>query len=663
MTTIFNRTVVPQTQPAIPDYSQVALVPIANPATAIDLLHLAVAIAHPEQGRIIALNVSISNTERSARSIGELESVVEQIRAEGYKIELESVVSPSISRGILDAARDYGADLIFLGIKRPVRGQIQLGSIVSNVLETAPCDVLVYRMGATSDFKRVVMPLDNSFQSRVAARVGLHIARRSQTAIEAMHAQAGHRSEFEGLAIIEQALADVPGSQAVKRTVISAHEPADGILSRIDDDDLVVAGFNDSSEFERLVFGDVAYGLLNRASGPVVLVARSASAGRRHVRAWRRALNWVRPALTPFEQDEIIRHSQFNATLDIDYVALIFISANIAALGLMLNSAAVIIGAMLVAPLMTPLIALSVALTVGRVRIAGRAFVTLTLGVLMALAMAFVIGATLPFSLPTSEMLARGTPTLLDAGVALASGVVGAYATARKDIPAALAGVAIAAALMPPLCTIGLGLAFGDFSLAFGAAVLFLTNIICIIMAGIGVFVWLGMRPTAYPGVTRRMQAGALGLLVIAALPVSWELYLLTQQVSTEAVVRRELIQGMSNGELVRVQVQGSRPLNILATVRTYHDMTLDDVIEMESRIGGALNEQVRLELLIERVVRLVVDDDDNGDNGESAANGGSATDFPSSTGGESDASGGPESVPETTPATDESPAEDPDDA
>ena len=612
MTTIRNRNTLSQGLPAIPEHAQVALVPIANPATAIDLLHLAAAITHPEEGRIIALTVTVSNTERAARSIGELEAVVESIRAEGYDIEMESVVSPSISRGILDAARDYGADLIFLGIKRPVRGQIQLGSIVTNVLETAPCDVLVYRMGATSDYKRVVVPVDNSFQSRVAARMGLHIARRSQSAVEAMHVQAGHRSEFEGLAIIEQALADVPGGQSVRRTVISAHDPVDGILSRIDDDDRLVAGFNDRREIERQVFGDVAYGLLNRAPGPCVLVSRSQSAGRRSVRTWRRVLNWVRPALTPFEQDEIIRGSQFNATLDIDFVALIFISANIATLGLMLNSAAVIIGAMLVAPLMTPLIALSAALTVGRVRIAARAFTTLMLGVLLALAMAFVIGATLPFNLPTAEMLARGTPTLLDAGVALASGVVGAYATARKDIPAALAGVAIAAALMPPLCTVGLGLAFGDFDLAFGAAVLFATNIICIIMAGIGVFLWLGMRLGTHPGITRRMQFTALGLLVIAALPVSWELYLLTQQVSTEAIVRRELNNTLANGELVEVRVQGSRPLNILATVRTYHDMTLDDVLEMESRIGGALDEQVKLELLIERVVRLVVDADDD---------------------------------------------------
>lgn len=611
MTTILNRTAAPQGQPAIPEYVQTALVPIANPVTATDLLHLAAALTDRNQGRIIALNVTVSNSERSARSIGELESVVEEIRAEGIRIELETVVSPSISRGILDAARDFGADLIFLGIKRPVRGQIQLGSIVTNVMETAPCDVLVYRMGVHSDFKRVVMPLDNSFQSRVAARMGLHIARRAQTSVEAMHVQGGHRSEFEGLAIIEQALADAPGGQAVKRTVISAHEPVDGILSRIDEDDLVVAGFNDSSEFERLVFGDVAYGLLNRALGPVVLVSRSQSAGRRTVRTWRRALNWVRPALTPFEQDEIIRGSQFNATLDIDYIALIFISANLATLGLLLNSAAVIIGAMLVAPLMTPLIALSATLTVGRVRIAARAFTTLTIGVLLALGMAFVIGATLPFSIPTPEMLARGTPTLLDAGVALASGVVGAYATARKDIPAALAGVAIAAALMPPLCTVGLGLALGDFELAFGAAVLFLTNIICIIMAGIGVFVWLGMRLGTHPGITRRMQFSALGLLVLAALPVGWELFLLTQQVSTQAIIRRELAQGLTNGDLIEVRVQGRQPLNIMATVRTYHEMTLEDVADMESRIGGALDEQVKLELLIERVVRLVISDDE----------------------------------------------------
>src|SRR5690606_3546905 len=104
-----------------------------------------------------------------------------------------------------------------------------------------------------------------------------------------------------------------------------------------------------------------------------------------------------------------------------------------------------------------------------------RSAITLVFGIIVSIFVAIGAGLLSSLSSPTSEMLIRSNPTLLDALVAFASGVVGAYATARKDIPAALAGVAIAAALMPPLCTVGLGLALGNQALASGSMLLFIT--------------------------------------------------------------------------------------------------------------------------------------------------------------------------------------------
>ena len=120
--------------------------------------------------------------------------------------------------------------------------------------------------------------------------------------------------------------------------------------------------------------------------------------------------------------------------------------------------------------------------------------------------------------------MARTQPTLLDLAVALTSGMAGAYALARKDVSAALPGVAIAAALMPPLGVVGLGLSLGSVQVASGAFLLFITNLASICLAGVIIFILLDVRPQTWqPEVQRRIRRRLIGfaLLVLAiAIPL-----------------------------------------------------------------------------------------------------------------------------------------------
>ena len=185
---------------------------------------------------------------------------------------------------------------------------------------------------------------------------------------------------------------------------------------------------------------------------------------------WIRLRSWLSPTVTQLEQDEIQYEAEANGAFSLDYIVLIVISCILATLGLLSNSSAVIIGAMLVAPLMSPLIAFAVGMATGRVTLITKSFSTLFRGILAALIVARIIGSISPTTIVTSEMLLRGNLTLIDIGVAFASGFIGAFASVRKNISAALAGVAIAAALMPPLATIALGWAFDNRPLAAGAS-------------------------------------------------------------------------------------------------------------------------------------------------------------------------------------------------
>ena len=158
-----------------------------------------------------------------------------------------------------------------------------------------------------------------------------------------------------------------------------------------------------------------------------------------------------------------------NGKLGPRYGFMIVMSCGIAMLGLLQNSVAVIIGAMLISPLMGPIIQLGMGLATFELRSIREALRTLFAGVLLALAIAVLIVWLSPLKEATSEILGRTRPTFFDLLVAVLSGLAGAYATiSRKG--ETIVGVAIATALMPPLAVVGYGIAVGNWEIAGGAA-------------------------------------------------------------------------------------------------------------------------------------------------------------------------------------------------
>ncbi|HVT14096.1 MAG TPA: TIGR00341 family protein [Fimbriimonadaceae bacterium] len=167
---------------------------------------------------------------------------------------------------------------------------------------------------------------------------------------------------------------------------------------------------------------------------------------------------------------------------------LLLLSTLIAAFGLLTNSAAVIIGAMIIAPLMGPIVASALAIDAGDVRLLTKALTAEILGIVTAIGLSLFIGL-LPINLGvTSEMLARTNPTLYDLFIAAASGLAAGYATVDRKVSSTLAGVAISVALVPPLATCGLLIAFGAYSNAWGAFLLFFANFLAIQIAAGAIF-------------------------------------------------------------------------------------------------------------------------------------------------------------------------------
>lgn len=179
---------------------------------------------------------------------------------------------------------------------------------------------------------------------------------------------------------------------------------------------------------------------------------------------------------TKVEIDENISLRGYN-------IWILICSAILASIGLDTNSVAVIIGAMLISPLMSPILGIGLSLGIHDNEMFRHSIRNLSIATFLCLAASTMYFFLSPFSQPTAEILARTKPTILDVGVAFFGGVAGIVSASRKDKTNAIPGVAIATALMPPLCATGFGIATGNASVLMGAFYLFIVNAVFISLA------------------------------------------------------------------------------------------------------------------------------------------------------------------------------------
>lgn len=210
----------------------------------------------------------------------------------------------------------------------------------------------------------------------------------------------------------------------------------------------------------------------------------------------------------------------------VSFFFLVAVSTMIAAFGLVMNSTAVVIGAMLVAPLMTPILGLALALIRGDAHLLGLGARSEALGVIVSLSAGALLGLALPSHFqPTPEMLARVSPNLLDLLVAVFAGLAGAYALVDKRLSPVLPGVAISTAIVPPLANSGMCLALGAYQGALGSFLLFFTNFLSILLVSGLVFFIAGMgeelRLRTGLTIARRFSLVGVGLAVVAVLLAS----------------------------------------------------------------------------------------------------------------------------------------------
>ena len=528
-----------------------------------------------------------------------------------------------------------------------------MGHVLDPVVRRAPCDVAVMALqrdqlrqvqdasvdstaalsdtAQTTPVRRIVVPTAGGPHAPLATRLALMLARHygaSTSTVYVADAQATPEEIDEGHKYIEQtlvkmrqqaqqlatsdeeitALAELP----IESRVVAADSVVQGITGAAEESDLLFIGASEESLIDQVLFGTIPEQVARTCPAPVVMVKRYRGLPRFWLqRAWD-AISQGLPKLARQQQVAVYKEVRKNAIPSVDYFVMIGLSSIIATYGLLQDSSAVIIGAMLVAPLFTPILALSLAFVQADIRLLRLAVEATIKGIALAIGLAVLLTALSPLRAVTSEIAARSHPNLFDLAVALASGAAGAYAVARKDVAAALPGVAIAAALVPPLGTVGVGLALGDLTVTRGGTLLFTTNLIAIVLAGTITLLLLGFRPAGRGIERERLRLGiviSLVLLVLISIPLAAVFVNAVQESGTRQIIQRVLTRELADiPDLILVEFEFEEDedlLDVVATLYAHAEVDADMALQLNDDLERELERPVHLHIVSIPVVEI----------------------------------------------------------
>lgn len=572
------------------------------------ILRMASSLAYQLHGEVIPLQVipvpdplAIEEGRRTAQERNLLFRWSTRVaRDVGVPVYPITRLARNVPEGIIDTANEEECDLVLMSWPLKESSEdIRTGSVLERVAPNVRADVAVVayhpvsvkemreeaELGNLGDGNpeskqggedersfhpaRILVPTAGGPHAPLAFRIALLLARQYKSTVTAVYVVEPDASE-EDIALGEER---IQGTIAAMREqamelpsfngrgssideipfegrIIRSSHVVTGIAEAGAEYDLILVGASEESLIDQVLFGNIPEQVARECPSPVVIVKRYRGLPRMWLQRTWNALFEALPTLNQEEQIEVYRSIHRGARPDVDFFVMIGLSAIIATFGLLMNSNAVIIGAMLVAPLFSPLLAISLSLIQGNVRLLRLALESTLQGVALAIAVATLLPLIVPFKSLTFEIMARGQPTLFDLVVALASGAAGAYAVARKDVAAALPGVAIAAALVPPLGVIGIGLSMGELAIAGGGTLLFVTNLIAIALSGAITFLLLGFRPGARGTREAHLRRGlvvTIVLFVLVTIPLALFFFQSLRDFQTRQLIQANLVQIMKD--------------------------------------------------------------------------------------------------------------------
>lgn len=562
------------------------------------------------------------------------ESEQERLLPGSYAKQLDGVQHESITTqartvadGIMAVARDRDCDLILLAWdpesegKRDEHGRlIKLGHILDPVVVDAPCTVALLsgklvRESSHLSAQRVLLATTGGLNTTVAAQLAIALARSLKgrvTLVTTIANNAPDTMEAKAYTMLDKIAANVGSDQRgapsiIERRVIRADKMISTLTDLANDHDIVFLGASGDTFLNQLYLGSVAEQLAQKIARPLVVVRRNPAMPRSWFRRLWRSFQGILPSVSEEEGLDTYKRIRRGARANVNFYTLTLLSVVIATMGLLLNSGAVIIGAMLVAPLMTPILALGLGVVTGDTRLLKIAAQSTSLGILLAVVVSAFLAWLAPFALFTNEIASRTQPNLLDLTVALAAGAAGAFSVSRKDVAAALPGVAIAAALVPPLSVIGICLATARWIAAGGAALLFGSNLIAISLAAAIIYLLLGFVPEkeerARRWVLRYGLLASLVLLFAVTVPLARRLERDVAEATLNRTLRSSLEQVLNEQTNLSLfsldwEAPPGQPVFLRVVVYARNDVSTEMLNAIDEAVSDAIARDVNLQLV-----------------------------------------------------------------
>jgi len=584
---------------------------------------LGLALARVHNGQLVVAAVVAENDPDDRSTAQAALAAAQEACPSGQKFTPILVSGPDPTQTLIELVREANIDLLLVHADSEVR--FDLNQVGCGVIAWRGDREEVEGEAAASGHlgvRKILVPTAGGPNTASALNYLLPLTPDVQ--ITALYVVAGHQgagADALGHARLRQLLEFVDANGRVESKLITADSISEAIVQEAATGyDMVIIGASRESSIDKALFGDIPGAVVRMSKRPVAIVREP-----RHLftnlmgrLSWR--LQALIPRLSVSDRTDAYVRIRRSARPDVDYYMLISLASMIASLGLIVGSPAVVIGAMLVAPLMSPIIGTGLATVLGDVRFLKRSATAVIDGVLLAILVGIIAGFFTLNRPLSNEVLARTEPSLIDLGIALFSGLAAAYALCRSDAAGALPGVAIAAALVPPLTTVGVtftvavasifqmpainlrALAGNDaFRLPLGAMLLFTTNFVAIASASSFMFLVLGFRPDAARKDRQRMQTRAfrvsLFFLALVAALLAVSTYRLAKAQSEQAriyEVTTQQVEEVVGAELVDLQIVSFEKgaLQMELVVRSTSSIPHFAVENLQESIGSTLSNE-----------------------------------------------------------------------
>lgn len=442
-------------------------------------------------------------------------------------VKLKKIRTNDPKDDILKDVADSNASLLILAKQRKSSSGSPKSELARGLFDEAPCQIVLTRIGDASPpvHKNILVPVSGGKHAITALKLADEIST-DDCVVTVLYVEPPVVQDAEevGQHVIKKAIEKANVSEGLKLTakVVLENRPDTAIAKEAQEHDLVIVGASEKGAIRKQLFGTIPDRLLSTKEHSAIAVVRApAPLGdriRRRIEHW---LDLTVPQLARQDRIELIENLEGGSRWNFDFMALIGLSTAIAGLGLLQSSTAVVIGAMLVAPLMTPLLGAGLALVQANLPLLFAASRSILYGFFFALAIGTALVTVIPIPEITPELASRGSPSLLDMFIGFLSGVAAAYCIARPTLSAALPGVAIAAALVPPIATAGIALGMGETRIAQGAALLFGTNVVAIVLGASLSFYAGGVRSRNESGRSGKWAGRTILSLVLLSVVLS----------------------------------------------------------------------------------------------------------------------------------------------